>query len=106
MAKEQKFTEDGRKIIHRTEQFHNLTINQIVDWAIERQLDPDVIKLSGGHFTWESPQTDREYEQWKAWDDQSTRRREKYEKEQWERLSQVYGTEKSESVTPYIGPIY
>jgi hypothetical protein len=41
---------------------HGITVESLVDWCIQRGLDPSEVTLSAGHLKWDSPETDAERE--------------------------------------------
>lgn len=78
--------------IKRMEHVINVTIDDLVQWCIERGLDPDEVTISAAHLKWVSPQTEAEAKRAKEWADQSAARTEEWEREAYARLKAKFGS--------------
>lgn len=78
------------RMLRRIETFHDLTVSEIVDWCHQRGLNPDDVKLSGGHLKWESPETEAEATRREEYHRQSMARHEEWERETYERLKEKF----------------
>ena len=68
------------------ENINQFTVQDTVDWCLQRDLDPAKVRFTGGHLQYESPQTDREAEYAATWERQAAERRERWERETYDRL--------------------
>lgn len=80
-------TDDEPRILRRIEYIpHDATVAEMVDWCMQRGLDPEVVKLSGGHVKWESPETDAERARREEYAEKAAARHDQWERETYERL--------------------
>lgn len=86
-------------MVKRLEHFNNLTAQDAVDWCLQRGLDPNAVVLSGGHFKWESPQTDEELARWEQYGREQAERNERWERETYERLKKKFNQPSFEIIT-------
>ncbi len=72
--------------VRRMESVRDCTITDLVDWAVQRRLDPADVKVSAAHLKWLSEQTDEERAERETWRKAAAQRQEKWERETYTRL--------------------
>lgn len=82
---------DGRRMIRRIEQFHQKTVEDIVNWCHDNGVSMAEATVSFCHLKWESPETDEEHAQYMKHVLASDRRREEWERNALVRFAEQYG---------------
>lgn len=81
---------DEPVIRNRVEHFKG-SIDELVTWCFQRELDPREVEITGTHLRFQTPETPEEAERRRKYDEDSRRRHEEWERETWRRLQQKYG---------------
>lgn len=74
------------RLINRVESVHDLSAQEVVDYCLQRGLDPAAVTVTGGHLKWKSPETEAEAADAARWKAQSDARHEVWERETYDRL--------------------
>ncbi len=77
---------------NRIEVVHDLTVSDLVQWCLQRGIDPDTATVTGGHVRWQSPETDAEREQAERYWAEQQARKDRWERETYERLRAKFET--------------
>lgn len=72
-------------MVQRVESFAG-TVDEAVDWCVQRGVDPSGVAITGCHLRFESPQTPEEAARKAVWAEQAQRRTDEWERATYERL--------------------
>lgn len=64
----------------------DFTVTELTQWCLDRDMDPDVVKISGGHFVWMRTETDEQRDKRLAWAQAAQERHEQWVREAYARL--------------------
>ena len=93
MPESAELNNPDRRLVKRVEYtIKGHSVADIVDWCVQRGLDPTKVRHSGGgHFEWETLETDEERDRrLKHWREQDERQL-KWEREMYAKLKEKYG---------------
>jgi hypothetical protein len=62
------------------------TVQEVIDWTLQRGLDPTAVAITACHLKWQSPETPQEAERRAEFQAAQDRRHEEWERVTWERL--------------------
>ncbi len=68
-----------------------MSVADLLDFCNQRELEPEKVKVTGSHITWDRPETDEERDRRLAAWKRSDERKEEYERKEWQRLREKYG---------------
>lgn len=78
-------------VLKRTTYLHSgLTIAELLTWCIEHNLEPEQVRVTGGHITWESPESAEEVAVREEAQARASVRQEQWERETLARLTTKY----------------
>lgn len=81
-----------RQIVKRMDSVRDCTVTELVDWCAQRDLDPSDVTVTSTHLKWEGLETVEERDRRLAFWEAQQARHDKWEREQWERLKEKFGT--------------
>jgi S-adenosylmethionine:diacylglycerol 3-amino-3-carboxypropyl transferase len=88
--KEPIMSDDGHRLLERVEWVRDVTVDQLVSWCIQRDLDPSVVSITSSHLKFVTPETADEKKRREEWEYQTGQRTEKWERETLARLTAKY----------------
>lgn len=81
------------KPMKRIDNVHNITVSELIDWCVQRDLSPLEVTITAAHLKWESPETEKEAERRIRWNAEHLARTEEWERETYKRLLEKYGSD-------------
>jgi len=81
----------SEKMVERFNDVRDCTVSELVDWCVQRNVNPSEARITSAHVKWQSPQTDEERERYEKWLAEHEARTEKWERETLQRLQEKYG---------------
>lgn len=84
---------DDNPLVTRQENVRDHTVAELVDWCVQRNLDPANVKALGNTpLTWTEPRTQEEVDRLAKFQADRAARTEAWERETLARLREKYGT--------------
>lgn len=77
-------------IRNRLESFKG-TVDELVSWCMQRELDPTAVEVTGTHLRFQSPETPEEAQRRAEYQASAERRHREWERGYWQRLIEKYG---------------
>jgi len=91
LSKVQDRSSKERQAVLRMDSVRDCTVSELVDWCVQRNIDPAEVKVTAAHVKWSSLETVEERDNRLAWWEETDARHTKWEFEMWERLKKKYG---------------
>jgi hypothetical protein len=77
-------------MVKRVESFSG-SVDELVDWCVQRGLDPSEVAIPSCHLRFEAAQTPAEAERRAQWEEAQRKRTEEWERRTYERLDAKFG---------------
>lgn len=93
---------DEPVMLNRVEHFKG-SVDELVTWCMQRELDPTVVEVTGTHVRFQSPETPEEAQRRAEYTARAERRHQEWERDTYLRLREKYENEQVEAdltVTP------
>lgn len=81
---------DEPKMIKVMEDVNQMTVQEVVDFCLQKGLDLEGTRLTGGHMQWSRPETEKEAERRAYWVAEQAKRTANWEAETYARLREKF----------------
>lgn len=83
-------TEPEPRMIKVMEDVNQMTVQEVVDFCLQRGLDLETTRLTGGHMQWSRPETEKERARYAVWQAETAQRTENWERATYDRLREKF----------------